>query len=929
MAFAHSQGVIHRDLKPANVMVGQFGETVVLDWGLAKVRGKKDLRADDLLRQVQQLREGDGARTVAGLALGTPSYMSPEQAGGKVEEVDERSDVWGLGALLYELLTGRAPFIGGNPIHIVAQVRSEEVVSPARRCPEAPRELVAIAEKALQRDRARRYASAAEMAEEVSAYMTGRRVAAYRYSSWELLTRFAARNKAALAAAALVALTVVVALVLVSLAWQRAAAARDRERQQSLQAHYTLAQAYGHQADQLHLQDKSLASQVFGQASLLNNPANPFSPHAQSGFAAQHPGASRWVVRAASRVYQSRRGPLEALAQRLPHEDALMEAVFAPHGQLLATVEYGQGLTVRDLSRDEILLRAAEAGEVSYGVAWFPDGQRLATCGKNPALRTWDLASGQALLSIDDVGPRSLAGIAVSPDGRHLATAAGDGSQLALWDAQSGAQLLSFVAHQERVTSQDFSPDGRLLASSGLDGAVRLWDAASGRLVRSLSEGEGLVFTVRFSPDGQRLLAAATDHAARIWDVASGQLLAELRQHDDRFYYADFSPDGRRVATAGAHGELRLWRAEDGQQLALEEVHAGAICSVSFSAEGGLLASAGYDKLLRLWQLRPLEGRLPALPEEMTALATSPEGERLAGVGPDGVLRVWSLPGGELLSSHPLAADQKDLAWSPDGRWLATGGMDQQVHLLDVPQGQLRSLAGHQGTVRALAFSPDGKWLASASADKTARLWDPDSGDQLASMEDSEVFLDTLAFSADGRQLASAGGSGRVLRWQLPEGELAGSAEPHQDWITALAWLPDGSLISAGRDGLALRWEPEGAQILQRFQAHEQAIETMALHAPAQRLATQDRAGTLIIWDLLTAEPRLWLLREPVVGALCFAPDGSSLFSTTGRSLERYAMDFGAADGFSTVMLDAAERAAGRKLEGFRLVAPDEVPSSP
>src|SRR2546421_6258063 len=216
IAYAHRRGVIHRDIKPDNVMVGEFGETVVLDWGLAKPKGHAD---HALLRKMQ---EEEVQETQEGMVLGTPAYMSPEQACGAISDVDEKSDVWSLGAVLYQVLTGLPPFTGKTAMDVIVKVNSQPVVPVRELNKEAPRELAAVCEKALRKKKQERYKDAKVLADEVLAWQNGARVAAYAYASVELLRRLVARNKKLTAVVALAAVLVTAAAVIATLKYRDA-----------------------------------------------------------------------------------------------------------------------------------------------------------------------------------------------------------------------------------------------------------------------------------------------------------------------------------------------------------------------------------------------------------------------------------------------------------------------------------------------------------------------------------------------------------------------------------------------------------------------------------------------------------------------------------------------------------------------------------
>ena len=926
IAYAHSRGIIHRDLKPSNVMVGEFGETVVLDWGLAKVRGSEDPRGAEIADRMERLQGAGASETIAGWAVGTPSYMSPEQAEGEVEAIDERSDVWGLGAVLYALLTGRPPFEGNNPYHVVAQVRTEPVQPVGSLCPAAPPELVAVAEKALQRDRALRYQSARELAEEVSAYMTGRRVAAYEYSSWELLRRFAARNKAAVGASAAVLVAVLVSLVLVAGAWQSAEQARAEEHAQRLQAHFVLAQAYGLQSDRLLQEQQALRARIFAAASQLNNPANPAGPFHDPGFGLLRPDADRLLVKASSRLYQGEHRHVRRLEARITRRDALMDVAFSPDGRLVATAEFAHGFTVRDLETGQDLMSVPERGTVTYGIAFFPDGERIAVGGKGPAIQVWKIGASEPLLTIEHPDLRSTTTVAVSPDGRLIASRGGqDLRGIAIWDADDGSLVAMHPTLDEEVSGLAFAPDGSLAVAAYSD-PVRILDPRSGEeRLRIPVPAPGYVYWVAYSPDGERLLGAATDGTTRIWSAHTGEEVEVLESHEEGFYHAAFSPDGARVATAGSKGTVGLWSAVTGQLLAKLSDHSGAVSAVAFSPDGSRLASAGYDKLLRLWSLAPDDGLARwHMANIGYRMAYDPTGARFATADLEGQAEIFDRRTHARLHSLITHFDTiRGLAFSPDGATLAVSGRPEGVALYDAATGELGArLDGHDGAVWGVAFSPDGRLLATGSADQTVRLWDLATGTTLHTMTEPEVHLTGLAFSSDSSLVAAVGGTSELWVWRCEDGTLQHTLEGHSDWVQGLAWI-EGShqLVSAGRDKVAILWDADAGQELRRFSGHPQGISALDLHSPSRRLATVDRDGTVMVWQLDLAEPTLWLLRHTGSRDIAFSPDGQKLTVFDGKDAVAYPLTH-SGGGDPATTLTVAEQDAALRLDGFELVVP-------
>jgi len=918
VGFAHSRGVVHRDVKPANIMVGEFGETVVLDWGIARVPGGGDTAAGDIRRRLRLLEhagEGDSDDARAG----TPAYMSPEQAVGAMDEIDARSDVWALGVVLYEILSGKRPFRGATDRETLVLITTTDPEPVRRVQPGVPRDLAAVVAKAMSRRQEERYRSASELAREISAFMTGGRVGAYGYTAWELLHRFGARNRVAAGAAAAALAAVVTALVMTTAALREESRARAREREEGLVAGMRYAQACDEKASRLAADGRHQEALLLAAASLGSNPAHPRSALHDEGFSAAHPESRELRLRSVSTLFRAQFESQVTLRSRLVAGNALRGVAFSPDGtRVAAGVEGGTVLVWDPVSGARSELRGPVGRP--HSAAFSPDGRRVAAAGRGMRVLVWEAGGGPPVLTIEghsDV----VASVRFSPDGRTIASGSWDGTAR-LWEAATGAPVRVLEPHGGRVNSVAFSPDGRLLATAAGDGVVRVWDIAAGGVLRQWSGESDTAQSVDFSRDGSLVAWGGIDKVLRVREVATGRTFLDLRGHDNGILSVAFSPDGRTLASAGYDRTVRLWDAATGLALATIGGHDDLVYAVAFSPDGQSLVSACYDRVLRLWRSAP--GRRTATMVghggNVYALAASPDGRVLASGGWDRTVRLWSAEDGRLL--HVLAGhtDVVDaVVFSPDGSRLASVARDRMLRVWDPGSGAVLSeTPSEAGVVGDVDISPAGDMLAVSGSDGVVKLRRFPSLEPAGEIRAHSGSIGQIAFSRDGRLLASAGVDRLVRVWEVPSGAPVAKLEGHRDWAWGLAFSPDGKLLaSSGKDGLAVIWD--AATWLERteLRGHRGWINTVRFSPDGRLVATGSDDQTVRVWDAAAGEAMLALGARAEVAALAFSPDGRTLAMADGSLVRTYPLDFSLRDVDPAALRAQAGPAAGVVLDGL------------
>jgi eukaryotic-like serine/threonine-protein kinase len=892
--YAHQRGILHRDLKPANILLDRQGRPFVADFGLA--------------RRV----EGDGTLTRSDSIIGTPAYMAPEQAEGRREAVTTASDVYGLGAILYETLTGQPPFRGKTVFEIVQQVREIEPESPSRINPTAPRDLVTICLKCLEKDPRRRYASAEAFAEDLERWLDGRPIFARPSTFGERVIKWGMRHRVAAMLIVVSVMAVFAGAVAVQVtllarrlrgeiqltdqerqsqfdARRRAEAEVDRQKRENEQAK---PRAY---LDRIAAAERAwFANDVENAEKLLDDCPTSLRRwewyylkrqcHAERLMLRGHNGVTCSVAfapdtscftcpdeRGGVTIWDARAN--KKVCHLRGHDGTAYGVVFDRTGSRLATAGSDGSIRLWDVQTGELTKTLSGHAKYAAAVAFSPDGARIVSGGADKIIRVWDTTTGNAVLEIPGHSGEVF-GVAISPDGTLLASA-GQGGTVFLWDFRTGEEKRRFAGHEDASRALAFHPDGRRLASGGADRMVKLWDVLTGDEIRRFRAAEGRIDGLAFNPDGTRLATGSRDRSVKVWDVETGAETASYRGHLAPVFAVAFSPDGHLLASAGQDAVVKVWNATDGPgSRVLSSSNRGPLRgSVAAASLGSVVALAGAEQGLILFDATSggeQAVRFGAVLEPHS-LCIDVSGRHLAAVDQSGAARVW-----EIASGRERLVIQRDdetfasVALAPDGSWIVTGGglplafiqlyegkgvrpdpKDHRVRIWDASTGrQLSEFTGHRGTIHSVAVARDARWIASGGDDGIVHIWDVQSRRQVHVFDDRDRAVFSVAFSPDCRFLASAGLAGRIRIREVESGRELHVLSAESGLISKVCYSPDGTRIaSAGGDGTVRIWDPASGRELLALGGHSGRVSDVTFSPDGRLLITGGADGTVRVWD--------------------------------------------------------------------------------
>ncbi len=915
VAYAHSMGVIHRDIKPDNIMVGPFGETFLVDWGIAKAPNLPEIEDPDSIDIPNAIDSGVKIdATLVGSVIGTPSYMPPEQAEGKIDEVDERSDIYSLGAVLYRMLTGTRPFASNNVYKTINETINGKLKHVLELNPEVPPEIAAVAMKALSKKKEDRYSSAGEITDEINSWMSGGKVSVYNYSSIELLKKFYHKNKGLTIAWLILSIVVISGLLIVSYSFSKEKKARRiadnalmMKEAETRKAHYHMSQGLYQEAK------KSLDSGFYGlamlysAASMENNPANPQSPYFAADYSKSVPESSKIFAKSDSAFYISNSSSQFHLVRTINAGASLCDVKASPDGKNLAAASEDGKIIFFNISGKKISEIVAHKDKI-FSLSWSTDGFRILSGSYDGSIAVWDAKSGNLIKRFEGHGENVYRVRFFDKDSKIIST--GYDGKVRIWDAENGKQIKVFNKHVDAVYSADVSKDGTII-SADYTGKTFLWNSEEKLRARELDGSSETVFSVKFSPSGKYALSGGYGKKLFLYSIPDGQI-RKIIDIKSPATYISFSADGKSVSVSHYNGDVSVFKFPELEKIVTFNSHEGIIWGIDSFDENGL-ATSGYDGKIRIWN-NVAQRRIHDFSMGRSMTFSVERSESLTASGnEDGTVTLVNEK--ESINKKVHTDAVWDIEFSPDSKFLATASIDKTTAIIDPNTGKiLKRLNDHQDAVYSVNFSAGSKKLVTASLDGTAIVYDTSDWKIIKRFEDHEKGVWRAVFSPENSQIASVSDDYTLKVWNTDNSKVM--TFKSDDILSTVAFSKDGKKIFvSGKKGVLYVLNSKDLKLIDSFKITDKWINYSSISADSSMIALSSNDNLIRI--VSTENGRL-LFEIKTEESLGIKITKNKLLKCTGSKIREIPLDHLRQKDDPKKLIERSEKKTGLKLDGFK-----------